>query len=29
MIIFGGFVEGERVNDVKRYYFRENKWEEI
>jgi hypothetical protein len=29
MIIFGGFVSGTRVNDIYRYYFKENKWEFI
>jgi N-acetylneuraminic acid mutarotase len=30
MIIFGGFNhEGERVNDIHRYYFKENKWEQV
>lgn len=26
MIVFGGFVEGERTNDIYRYHFRENLW---
>lgn len=29
MLIFGGFVNGERVNDIYRYYFKENKWEKV
>ena len=29
MVIFGGFVEGERVNDIYRFYFKENKWEKV
>ena len=27
MVTFGGFVSGERMNDIYRYYFKENKWE--
>ena len=29
MVIFGGFVEGQRMNDIYRYYFKENKWEKV
>lgn len=30
IIVFGGFAEsGERVNDLYRYYFKENKWEKV
>jgi Rab9 effector protein with kelch motifs len=29
MFVFGGFVEGERTNEVIRYYFKENRWEEV
>jgi Rab9 effector protein with kelch motifs len=30
MVIFGGFeLNGERVNDIYRYYFKENKWEKV
>jgi N-acetylneuraminic acid mutarotase len=30
MIVFGGFAEnGERVNEIYRYYFKENKWEKV
>ena len=30
MIIFGGFtIEGERTNQIYRYYFKDNKWELI
>ena len=29
MVIFGGFVDGERTNDIYRYYFKENKWEKV
>ena len=29
-VIFGGFINnGEKVNDIYRYYFRENKWEKV
>ena len=27
MVIYGGFVKGERTSDIYRYYFKENKWE--
>jgi hypothetical protein len=27
MIIFGGFVNGVRTNDIYRYYFNDNRWE--
>ena len=27
MIIYGGFVNGERTSDIYKYYFKENKWE--
>ena len=29
MVIFGGFVRGTRSHDIYRYYFKENKWENI
>lgn len=30
MVIFGGFsTDGERSNDVYRYYFKDNKWEKV
>ena len=29
MVIFGGFVKGERVNEVYKYYFKENRWEKV
>ena len=29
MIVFGGFVNGTRANDIYRYYYKENKWELI
>ena len=29
MVIFGGFVEGERTNSIYRYYFNDNKWEKV
>lgn len=29
MIIFGGFTNGYRVNELHRYYFNENKWEKL
>ena len=29
MIIFGGFVNGVRSNDIYRYYFNDNRWELI
>jgi N-acetylneuraminic acid mutarotase len=30
MVIFGGFTtDGERSNDLYRYYFKDNKWEKI
>ncbi len=29
LILFGGFVKGERTNTMYRYYFKENKWEEV
>jgi N-acetylneuraminic acid mutarotase len=29
MVIFGGFVDGERTNAMYRYYFKDNKWEKI
>mmetsp|Transcript_2846 Transcript_2846/g.2670 ORF Transcript_2846/g.2670 Transcript_2846/m.2670 type:complete len:99 (+) Transcript_2846:593-889(+) len=30
MVIFGGFdLNGDRVNDIYRYFFKENKWEKI
>jgi Galactose oxidase, central domain len=30
MVIFAGFVDGgERTNDIWRYYFRENRWEQV
>lgn len=29
MVIFGGFVAGERVRDMYRYYFKDNKWEKV
>jgi N-acetylneuraminic acid mutarotase len=29
MVIFGGFVDGERTNDIYRYYFKDNKWEKV
>jgi hypothetical protein len=27
MIIFGGFVNGVRSNEIFRYYFNDNRWE--
>ena len=27
MILFGGFVNGERSNEIYRYYFNDNRWE--
>mmetsp|Transcript_11670 Transcript_11670/g.11589 ORF Transcript_11670/g.11589 Transcript_11670/m.11589 type:complete len:172 (+) Transcript_11670:112-627(+) len=29
MIVFGGFSNGERTNEIYRYYFKENKWEYV
>lgn len=29
MILFGGFVEGDRVNSVHRYSFKENTWRQV
>jgi fibrillarin-like rRNA methylase len=29
MVIYGGFIDGERTSDIHRYYFKENKWEEV
>jgi|LauGreDrversion4_2_1035121.scaffolds.fasta_scaffold484558_2 hypothetical protein len=29
MIIFGGFINGERTNSVFRFIFNENRWENI
>lgn len=29
MTIFGGFVEGERTNEIFRYYFKDNRWEKV
>mmetsp|Transcript_32372 Transcript_32372/g.31673 ORF Transcript_32372/g.31673 Transcript_32372/m.31673 type:complete len:190 (+) Transcript_32372:330-899(+) len=29
MIIFGGFVQGSRVNEIYQYFFKENKWEKV
>ena len=30
MVIFGGFsTNGERSNDIYRYYFKDNKWEKV
>ncbi len=30
MVVFGGFeLSGERVNEIYRYHFRENKWEKV
>jgi N-acetylneuraminic acid mutarotase len=29
MVIFGGFVNGERTNDIYRYYFNDNRWEMV
>ena len=29
MVIFGGFVSGGRVDEIYRYYFKENKWEHV
>ena len=29
MNIFGGFVDGQRVNDNYRYYFKDNRWEKV
>jgi N-acetylneuraminic acid mutarotase len=29
MVIFGGFVNGERSNEIYRYYFKENRWERV
>lgn len=29
LVVFGGFVDGERTNEILRYYIRENKWEEV
>ena len=30
LIVFGGFINsGERMNDMYRYYFKENKWERV
>jgi hypothetical protein len=27
MVVFGGFVNGSKTNDIYSYYFKENKWE--
>lgn len=30
MVIFGGFtINGERSNEIYRYYFKDNKWEKV
>lgn len=29
MVVFGGFVDGERTNDILRYHFKENRWEVV
>jgi N-acetylneuraminic acid mutarotase len=29
MVVFGGFVNGDRVNEIYRYYFKENRWERV
>jgi N-acetylneuraminic acid mutarotase len=29
MVVFGGFIEGERENDIWMYHFKENKWEKV
>jgi N-acetylneuraminic acid mutarotase len=30
MVIFGGFTpDGEKTNEVYRYYFKDNKWEKV
>jgi N-acetylneuraminic acid mutarotase len=29
MVIYGGFIDGERTSNIHRYYFKENKWEEV
>ena len=27
MLIYGGFVNGERTSEIYKYYFKDNKWE--
>ena len=29
MVVFGGFVDGERTSQVLKYYIRENRWEAV